>query len=388
MYAIDLLGIIRSGESSKIQFKEKMPHNDSLIQEIIAMSNSLGGIILIGVEDKSGKIIGIKEEITKLSETIGNISTNNINPPVYVTTEVVSIENGDEKKILAIHVNEGTNKPYKDLNGTIYVKQASDKRKLTDNNEIMRLFQSGGNLMADEMPIRQASIEDIDEEKFREYFRKIRNKTIEEEGLSYEKALHAKRVMIKGNITLGGLLFFGKDPQFFRTSFCIKAVAFYGNELSGKDYRESIDITGTIPDMFNGGLRFFDNNLRHIQAGQNFNSTGKLEISQIAIEELLQNALLHRDYFKNAPVRLMVFDNRIEIISPGKLPNSLTVEEIKYGNPVPRNNILISYAKDEMIFRGFGTGISRSLEEQPNIELKNDIEGEQFIVKIPRSVDY
>lgn len=385
MDTIELLNIVGAGETSTVQFKEKMPHKDSIAQEIVAMSNSLGGTILLGVKDKTGELIGVeKKQLTNASELIGNIATNNIIPPVFVNTEVVTIENDQVIKILVIHVKEGVNKPYKDLNGAIWVKQSSDKRRLTDNNEIMRLFQIGGNLMADEMPVYNATVGDINEKNFRDYFQKIRDKTIEEEGLTYDTALQAKRILLKGNISLGGLLFFGINPQYFKTSFCIKAVSFFGNDLSGLDYRESIDIEGTIPQMFERGMSFFESNLLHTQQGQSFNSEGKLEISRIALEELLQNALLHRDYFKNAPIRLMVFDNRIEIVSPGKLPNSLTIEEIKYGNPVPRNNLLITYAKDAMLFRGYGTGISRAYAEQPNIELENDVEGEQFKVTIPR----
>ena len=98
----------------------------------------------------------------------------------------------------------------------------------------------------------------------------------------------------------------------------------------------------------------------------------------------MQNALVHRDYFKNSPIRLLIFDNRIEIISPGKLPNSLTVEDIKFGNPVIRNNQLVSFSTHTLPFSGLGSGVKRALAEQPNIELINDIEGEQFKVIIPR----
>jgi len=113
-------------------------------------------------------------------------------------------------------------------------------------------------------------------------------------------------------------------------------------------------------------------------------SLGILEIAETALEELLQNAIVHRDYSKNSPIRLMIFDNRIEIVSPGCLPNSLTIENIKAGNAVMRNNLLASYCSNMMIYRGFGSGIVRALEEQPDIEFVNDVEGEQFIAKIPR----
>ncbi|MDR0566184.1 MAG: hypothetical protein LBG47_03985 [Prevotellaceae bacterium] len=80
----------------------------------------------------------------------------------------------------------------------------------------------------------------------------------------------------------------------------------------------------------------------------------------------------------------MIFDDRIEMVSPGALPNSLTIENIKLGKAAVRNNLLASYCSKIMIYRGFGSGITRALENQPNIELINDVEGEQFIVRIPR----
>lgn len=222
------------------------------------------------------------------------------------------------------------------------------------------------------------------QDKFDLFFLREFKVGYEEFGLSYENALKVKRVVKDGNVSLAGLLFFGQMPQRYKPAFCIKSVAFYGNNLGGSEYRDSRDLTGTIPVLYDEGMAFFRRNLFHTQQGQNFNSQGKLEISEVALQELLENALIHREYIKNAPIRLFVFDNRIEIISPGCLPNSLTVEELKYGNPVIRNNLMVSYAVHSMPFRGLGSGIRRALEEQPNIEFVNDIEGEQFTVIIPR----
>ena len=86
-------------------------------------------------------------------------------------------------------------------------------------------------------------------------------------------------------------------------------------------------------------------------------------------------------------MRILVFDNRVEIISPGKLPNSLTVEEVKYGNPVIRNNQLAMFASRTLPYSGLGSGLRRAFAKQPNMELENDIEGEQFIVRFPRKAD-
>jgi predicted HTH transcriptional regulator len=239
-------------------------------------------------------------------------------------------------------------------------------------------------LNADEEEINDSRISDINREAFDTYFEREFDKSFESMGLSFDAALRAKRTLRNGHLTLAGLLFFGIDPQLYRPAFHIKAVSYFGNELGGTEYRDSRNINGTLPEQFEGGMRFLLSNLRQIQDGQNFNSTGRLELSRIALEEILQNALLHRDYYKNAPVRLLIFDNRVEIISPGRLPNSLTVEEIRYGNPVIRNNQLVAFGSRLMPYRGLGSGISRALAEQPNIQFRNEEEAELFIVTFPR----
>jgi ATP-dependent DNA helicase RecG len=386
MNAIKLLDIISTRETSKVQFKEELLHRDSVSQEIVAMSNALGGVVLLGVKDVIGEVTGLtSEQIESYDRVISEIA-DNLKPPVYLTTEVIKIlDNNTGKNVLVVHVPEGVNKPYKTAKSEIYVKQGSNKRLLTDNAEIMRLFQNSGNLLTDEMEVYETSINDVDEKLFSEYFKKEFERTFKERGLTFEQALQVKRVLRNNRLTLAGLLFFGKEPQSIKPAFTIKAVSYFGNDIAGNQYRSKPkDLTGTIPHLFEKALDFLMGNLDSLQSGDSFNSQGKLEISRIALEELLQNALVHRDYFKNSPIRLLIFDNRIEIISPGKLSNSLTVEDIKYGNPVIRNNQLVSFNTHTLPYSGLGSCIKRSMEEEPNIELINDVEGEQFIVKIPR----
>jgi len=381
MDAIKLLDIIACGETSTVQFKQTLDNQDKVAAEMIAMSNSKGGLILFGVEDKTGKIEGLDYGNLQESENkLATIATDFIKPSIYITTEVVMIE---EKHILIVQIQEGIFKPYKDRNGAIWVRQGSDKRRVTENSEILRLLQQNGGFI-DEMTVNNTSESDIDTGKIEEYIRKSKKDTAEIEKISKTRLYGNLNIVKEDKLTLGGLLFFSKDPQKYRPTFCIKAVSYIGNSRGGNNYRDSVDILGTIPELFREGMLFFSRNLKHLQDGQNFNSVGKMEISQTALEELLQNALLHRDYTKNAPVLLMIFDDRLEIVSPGSLPNSLTVESIKMGQAVVRNNLIVSYASKLMEYRGFGSGIIRSLEQQPNIEFYNDIEGEQFIVKIPR----
>lgn len=238
-------------------------------------------------------------------------------------------------------------------------------------------------MYVDEMIVPDTSFADVYKEKVQEYLEKMQDDSVELEEI-HEQLCRNLNILKGNNLTLGGLLFFGKRPQKTRPAFCVKAVSFIGNDISSVDYRESRDITGTIPVMYQESLAFFDRHLFRTQQGQDFNSTGILEISEVALQELMQNALTHRDYTKNAPIRIFIFDNRIEIISPGSLPNSLTIENIKLGNAVIRNNLIVSYASKLMRYRGIGSGIARALKRQPDIIFQDDREGEQFKVIIPR----
>ena len=377
--------IIKLGESSRVQFKERMPHSDNMAHELIAFSNSKGGMIVFGINDKTGELNGLSfNEIQQINQQIVNIASQKVYPPVFLTTETVSL---DGNQLLFVFVDEGLSKPYKDLNGTIYLKNGSDKRKVTSNDEIARLLGSR-NLLADETEVYDTSIKDINVWLFSEYFKKEFGMSYEEKELTLEEALHVKKVMRNNHLTLAGLLFFGNEPQVIRPAFTIKAAVFVGNDIGGESYKSKPeDLNGPIPELFKQGMMYLKSCIRYLQNGQGFNSHGIPEISIVAMEEVLQNALIHRDYFKNSPVRILVFDNRIEIISPGKLPNSLTVEEVKYGNPVIRNNQLAMLASRTLPYSGLGSGLRRAFAKQPSMELENDIEGEQFIVRFPRKVD-
>jgi predicted HTH transcriptional regulator len=238
---------------------------------------------------------------------------------------------------------------------------------------------------SDGSEIFDTSIKDLDTRLFSIYFKKEFKVTYEDKGLTLEEALTTENIMRNNHVTLAGLLFFGWEPQSFRPAFTIKAVMFVGNDIGGNNYRSKPeDLYGTIPELYKQGMMYVKSCIKYLQNGQGFNSHGIPEVSIVALEEVLQNALVHRDYFKNAPVRLLVFDNRIEIISPGKLPNSLTVDEVKYGNPVIRNNQIALFASRTLPYSGLGSGLRRAFANQPDMELENDVDGEQFIVRFPR----
>jgi len=180
-------------------------------------------------------------------------------------------------------------------------------------------------------------------------------------------------------------MLFGQNPQKFRPAFVVKAVSFVGNDAAGDKYRDSQDIEGCLRDLHKGIMSFLSRNLRRQQDEKGFNTEGDLEVPLAALEELIVNMLLHRDYFISAPWRVMLFDNRIELISPGALPNNLTVENIRNGVSIIRNPLIASFsAKGELPYRGIGTGILRALAVVPDLELESDHERNLFTARIPR----
>lgn len=136
------------------------------------MSNSLGGVILLGIKDVTGEVVGLSsEQIEEYDKVVSQIA-DNIKPIVYITTEVIRVDKDKSiRNVLVVNIQEGINKPYKTARGEIYVKQGSNKRLLTDNSEIMRLFQQSSNLLADEMEVFDTTIDDIDERLFADYFK-------------------------------------------------------------------------------------------------------------------------------------------------------------------------------------------------------------------------
>ncbi len=139
-----------------------------------------------------------------------------------------------------------------------------------------------------------------------------------------------------------------------------------------------------LADVFQQTLGFIVANTRAAQGEQGFNSQGQPEIPRIVWEELVANALIHRDYFVSAPIRVLVFADRVEIISPGHLPNNLTIENIKAGNSNMRNPILASFAAKLLPYRGLGSGLLRSLRAWPQIELIDDRAGNLFKAIVAR----
>jgi len=389
MEAIELIELIGRGEDSRTQFKQGQDATNarSLAGEMVAFANSKGGKILIGVDD-SGSVIGLSlDDIRRINRLISNTATDCVRPSINPETENISV--GD-KLVMVVTVPEGISKPYADNDGVFWVKSEADKRRVTSREEVQRMLQSADLVHADEVPVEGTTSGDIDLEHFSTFFEKQYgeplNDMLDKAGISLGQLLNNLGLAREAMLNLAGVMLFGRNPQRHRPAFVVKAVSFVGNNPAGDKYRDSQDIEGCLRDLYKGTFSFLTRNLRRLQDEKGFNTEGDLEVPSAALEELVVNMLLHRDYFISAPWRVMLFDNRIELISPGALPNNITVENIRNGVSVIRNPLIASFATkgNELPYRGIGTGILRALAAVPALELESDHDRNLFTARIPR----
>jgi ATP-dependent DNA helicase RecG len=211
--------------------------------------------------------------------------------------------------VMVVTVREGISKPYADNSGAFWVKSGSDKRRVTSREEIQRMLQSADLVHADEVPVEGTTGADIDLPHFREFIEKQRAANWDDGDTPLNRVLENLNLAKNGTLNLAGLLLFGSDPQRHRPEFVLKAVSFVGTDPAGNRYRDSQDIRGCLREIHTRTMSFLQRNLRHIQAGQGFNTEGELEVPSLALEELVVNMLLHRDYFISAPWQVMLFDD-------------------------------------------------------------------------------
>ncbi|MBT9160822.1 MAG: hypothetical protein DDT26_02118 [Dehalococcoidia bacterium] len=381
METTELIDLLSRGEDSRQQFKTDMNNADALAAEIVAFSNTAGGRIFIGVND-DGSVRGLSgADVARLNMLIANVASQVVRPAVNPLTENVPHPAGT---VLVLSIAEGVNKPYMDKNGAIWVKNGSDKRRATSREELQRLFQQAGLVHADETPVAGLSAGDVDMPYFEAFFEQQFGEPLAQHNQPLPQLLTNMNLMNQGQLNVAGGLLFAKSPHYALPAFIVKAVAFVGTRIEDERYIDSRDIAGKLADVFQQTLGFIVANTRAAQGEQGFNSPGQPEIPRIVWEELVANALIHRDYFVSAPIRVLVFADRVEIISPGHLPNNLTIKNIKAGNSNMRNPILASFAAKLLPYRGLGSGLLRSLRAWPQIELIDDRAGNLFKAIVAR----
>ena len=380
----ELMELCSLGESTTVQYKLEFTTQKQIAEELVAFANTRGGIIVFGAEDKTGRMVGLTyEQVQYTSRELGNTANEHVRPVIYIETETVK---HDGMAYVVAYVKNGIYKPYKDLSGNIWVKQGSDKRRVTENSEIRRLLQSSRQYQVDADGVEGSSENDIDTKALDGYFAHVYGKGADDFTIPRKNVLRNAHITDDlGRLTIAGLMFFAKETQLFRPQHCIKAVWFYGDQIGGTEYRDSRDITGTIPEMYEEAVRWLKSCLNRPQNGQSFNSVGELEIPEVVLEELVQNSLVHLDLLKPAAIRLLVFDNRIEIVNPGCLPDGQTIDEMLLGNSDPRNPLLAQFGSNTMPYRGLGSGIPRVMATGSDVELIDRPDGNQFVARIWRT---
>jgi ATP-dependent DNA helicase RecG len=383
MNASEVRAEVILGEDSTRQFKVDVRNAESLAAEMAAFANASGGVIFIGVAD-DGTLPGLPTaEIGRINQLISNAASQLVRSPLTVQTENILLENG--QLVIRLSVPQGLDKPYFDKSGVIWLKVGADKRRVNSKEELRRLFQMTGQFHADELPTK-AGIDKLDKLRFQDFLQ-------DAYALDYPESPEALINLLQnmslatdeGQLNLAGVLLFAKRPEWIKPQFVVKAIRYPGNDIHADTYLDTEDFSGALRKIYEDTLGFIMRNLHKVQAGRGINSPGTPEIPSVVFEELLVNALIHRDYLIDAPVRIFIYDNRIEIISPGHLPNNLTVAKIRSGNANSRNPILVSYAaKGVLPYHGLGSGIRRALGVFPNIDFEDDREGNLFKVTVWR----
>jgi len=292
MNARELKRLTALGEDSGRQFKEDVRNADSLAAEMVALSNSVGGVILIGLKD-GGMPVGVSPaDVRRVNRLISNAATQGMRGPIAPRTENVHV--GKDRIVVVLTIPEGLDKPYFDRQGVIWVKAGPDKRRVQSKEELQRLFQAIGLVYADEVPT-QAGIERVSRGRLREFVPEVFGGELPDDGDELARLLENMNLARDGKLNLAGLLLFAERPQSVRPAFVVKAVRYPGSDIASDTYLDMEDFEGTLSAQFEGALAFILRNLPKVQPkGSSVNSPGKLPIPRIVFEELLVNALIHR----------------------------------------------------------------------------------------------
>lgn len=410
----ELLQMRDLAEDGKVQFKERITDKYDIGCEMVAFSNSYGGRLIIGVNDKSGIINALLyNELQETTNLLTSIASENVIPNVLIDVNNVPTTGG---AVVVATIPEGKNKPYHDNKGIIWVKNGADKRKVFGNSELAEMMSECGNFVPDEAAVPNATIDDLDADTIKLYLMSrfvpvFKGKNIDElnmkdysldamaetiiKGTTIEKLLRNLHfIRPDGKINVAAMLLFGKYTQRWLPVMTAKCISYIGNSVGGTQFRDKMhdmEIEGNLLHQFRTIMNFFTRNLRKVQVEKDFNSIGELEIPYESLTEYVVNALVHRSLNIKSPIRIFIFDNRVEIHSPGTLPNGLTIEDVKNGTSMPRNMFLFTNANYLLPYTGAGSGVRRALEYDQNVIFFNGVADKEiahaaneFVITIPR----
>ncbi|MDV2483518.1 RNA-binding domain-containing protein [Acinetobacter towneri] len=398
MLKTELLELIANGENSGVEFKRDDIRPEQLAKEVVAMANFQGGRVLLGVED-DGTVSSIQRP--DLEEWVMNIFQNKIHPMILPFYEEVKLDDG--KTVAVVSFPIGISKPYVLRHSgkeEIYIRVGTTSRLATREQQ-MRLFELGGMLHTEVMPVPRTDMSCLDDARLMNYIRDIlRDPDVPQSTDAWQARLLGLGFLTEaaGNIccTIAGLILFGKNPRRYLKQAGLRVMAFQGDD---KEYQAVLDeiIDGPMVgrwDIDQGDKRLVDGGVieRFMEAMTPFISQESAHVNEElrremhwfyaleAVREALINALAHRDWTRFVEIEVSAYSNRLEIISPGTLPNSMTVEKMKAGQRSPRNTIVMEVLRDYgyVDYRGMGVRtkivpLTKALTgKEPEFELTED----------------
>jgi len=377
MLKAELLEIIASGENSGIEFKRDDVRPEQIGKEIVAMTNLKGGRLLLGVED-DGTISGIQRPDSE--EWVMNIFASKVHPMLLPFYEEVALEDG--KRVAVVTLAEGLSKPYvlrHEGREEIYIRVGTTSRRATREQQA-RLHEMGGMLHTELLPVSGAGLSAFDRQRLADFLQHItRDATLPQSDTEWCRRLSALGFMTDGPgglpvCTIAGMLLFGNTPRRYLRQAGIRMMIFEGIE---KTYDARYDRVLDNPilalwtaSVDSGRVRSGDGLLdladailapfiadESAEVGEGFRREAAPRFSREVIREVLLNAVAHRDWTRFADIEIVVYADRLEITSPGPLPNTMTIEKMIAGQRSPRNPLLVDILRDYGYVDARGMGI-------------------------------
>lgn len=369
----ELLEIIENGENSGVEFKRDVLQNRDLAKELVAFSNFEGGMVFLGVDD-DGSVAGLTRD--HLEEWVMTACRDKIRPGIIPFFEVIrDVEPGKNVAVVRVPRGVDVHSQWHNNRNTYYIRIGTQSREPTPE-ELSRLFQQRGSFRAELRPISGTTAANLDRRRLKDYFGRIRQQEVpgdDDEG-GWQTLLVNTEIMVDGGVTLSGMLLFGKMPNRFLPQAGIDAAAFPGAE---KDYaaRERTALRGPMTPLLDQNGELVEAGL--VEQAMDFvkrntgvtvgleDDTRRVEKSAYppeVIREAVVNALIHRDYLlSNTDIELAIYQDRLEIVSPGKLPNGITPERMRAGTRAARNQLLKDIMRDYGYLEHMGMGIPRKI---------------------------
>ena len=354
MAADEIAQVVQDGETMYAEFKSAVARPESLATAFISFLNTEGGVLWLDIED-DGTVSGVID-VDAAQQRVDQILANNVTPRATAFVEQVEVGG---RRLLKITLSRGLDRPYYTQRGQCYVRQNSGKR-LASREEIRRMYMAVRSFYFDESVLTGTGLADVELPVFDAFLAAAYGLTEDTERPEEELArlLRNLKCMAGDELTVAGALLFGRQPQRMLPTARVEFAHFAGT-AAGETILDRKTIDGRLPQQLEQVESLLRLHLRNAGVIRGFKPEVQTELPLEMLREALTNALVHRDYSLSAPVRVFLFEDRLEIRSPGPLPNSVTLENVRAGIHVERNPIILSLMSKLGLMTRLGTGIVR-----------------------------